>query len=61
MKSSSHTSKKKTPKRRDPYAQEILDRKGPYRPKVIHTKPKHPSVADEFDDWYFTDDRGQDA
>lgn len=46
--------KKKTPKRRSPEAQSLKN----YKPKIIQTKPRYPSVADEFDDWYFSNDRG---
>jgi hypothetical protein len=45
-------------KRRDLYAREVLDRTGPYKPKIIPTKKIHDDAQASFDDWYFDYDRG---
>lgn len=50
--------KAKKLKRRNPTAQQVVDPNGPYRPKIIQTKPRYPIVADEMDDWYFSDMNG---
>jgi hypothetical protein len=43
--------------KRNQYAKEILDRSGPYKPKVIPAKKLHDEAQESFDDWYFDYDR----
>jgi hypothetical protein len=44
--------------KRDLLAKEVLDRSGPYKPKIIPARKLHNDAHESFDDWYFDLDRG---
>jgi hypothetical protein len=50
-------------RKRNLIAKDLLDRSGPYRPKIVQSKKLQALVADDYDDWYFgiEDERGVDG